>query len=96
MGSRLKSAKFFLENRVHDAARGDLNACYELGIVYSTGTAGVGVNLVEAHKWFNLAAVRGHASAQDSRSEIADFMTAREIAEAQRAARALIGAAARA
>jgi TPR repeat protein len=29
--------------------------CFGLGMVYSAG-AGVGVDLVEAHKWFNIAA----------------------------------------
>jgi uncharacterized protein len=44
-------------------------------------------DLIEAHKWFNLAAVSGHEEAALCRAEIADDMTAREIAEAQRRAR---------
>ena len=88
MGNSLKSAQFLFESRIADAARGDVNAYYDLGIFYSTGTGGAGLDLIEAHKWFNLAAVRGHEAAQEARGEIADDMTAREIATAQAAARA--------
>jgi TPR repeat protein len=56
-------------------------------MAYSTGTTGVVLDLVEAHKWFNLAAVAGNVAAQECRAEIADEMTAREISIAQRAAR---------
>jgi uncharacterized protein len=69
------------------AIEGDIGACYDLGVAYSTGSHGVGCDLVEAHKWFNLAAVGGHAEAQMCRADIAEEMTAREIAEAQRRAR---------
>jgi TPR repeat protein len=88
MGSSLKSAQFLMESRLADAARGDMDACYDLGMVYSSGAAGIDIDLIEAHKWFNLAAVAGSEAAQACRSEIAEDMTAREIAEAQRAARA--------
>ena len=87
MGSSLKHGKFLVESRLQEAARGNHNACYDLGICYQTGTAGVSVDLIEAHKWFNLAAVHGIAAAQQARSEVAEDMTAREIAAAQRAAR---------
>ena len=87
MGNSLKSASFLLERWVAEAAGGDSQALYELGIAYSTGTCGLPVNLVEAHKWFNLAALNGSVVAQDCRAEIADEMTAREIAQAQRQAR---------
>jgi TPR repeat protein len=88
MGSSLKSAQFLIDSRLADAARGDLDAYYDLGMVYSSGAAGIDVDLIEAHKWFNLAAVAGSEAAQACRSEIAEDMTAREIAEAQKAARA--------
>jgi len=88
MGSSLKSAQFLIDSRLADAAQGDMDAFYELGMVYSSGAAGIGVNLIEAHKGFNLAAVAGSEAAQTCRSEIAEDMTAREIAEAQKAARA--------
>lgn len=69
------------------AAEGDVDACYDLGVAYSTGSHGVNCDLVEAHKWFNLAAVSGHDEAAWCRSDISEEMTAREIAEAQRRAR---------
>ncbi len=88
MGNSIKSAQFLIESRIADAARGDCAALYDLGVCYSTGTAGVEIDLVEAHKWFNLAAVSGSKVAQLNRAEIAEDMTAREIATAQAAARA--------
>ena len=88
MGNSLKSAAFLIESRLAEAAMGDPDALYALGVAYSTGTHGMDVDLVEAHKWFNLAALNGCERAQECRAEIADEMTAREIAEAQRQARA--------
>lgn len=88
MATSLKGAQFLLESRFADAARGNAKACYDLGVFYSTGTGGVDFDLIEAHKWFNVAAVAGHEEAQYCRSEIAEDMTAREIATAQGAARA--------
>lgn len=69
------------------AAQGDTSAYYDLGVAFSTGSLGVACDLVEAHKWFNLAAARGHEEAAWCRADISDEMTAREIAEAQRRAR---------
>jgi uncharacterized protein len=88
MGHSLKAGMFLIESRMVDAARGDIKALYELGIAYSTGTGGVEIDFIEAHKWFNLAALNGSAMAQECRADIAEDMTAREIAEAQRQARA--------
>lgn len=93
MGNSLKSVNFPMESRVRDARRGDAHALFDLGVSYSTGSGGVAVNLVEAHKWFNLAAVSGLPPAQAARAEIAEAMSAREIAEAQRQARAWLGTA---
>jgi TPR repeat protein len=87
MGNSVKSAQFLIESRLRDAARGNTRALYELGMIYSTGSGGGAIDLVEAHKWFNLAAVAGNEEAQLCRAEIAEDMTAREIAIAQRAAR---------
>ena len=96
MGNSLKSGQFLVQSRLADAARGQATALYDLGICYQTGTAGAPVDLIEAHKWFNLAAVSGVAAAQDARAEVAEDMTAREIAAAQAAARAWLGTRARA
>jgi uncharacterized protein len=88
MASSFKSAQFLLESRMIEAANGDSRALYDLGIAYSSGTDGVDVDLVEAHKWFNLAALAGNERGQECRAEISEDMTAREIAEAQKQARA--------
>ena len=91
MGSSLKNAQFLIESRMRDAARGNPDALYDLGVCYSTGASGVVVDLIEAHKFFNLAAGSGLVCAADARSDIAEDMTAREIASAQAAARAWLG-----
>ena len=88
MGHSARSAAFLIESRIAKAITGDVRALYELGVAYSTGSRGVDVDLIEAHKWFNLAALNGSERGQECRAEIAEEMTAREIAEAQRQARA--------
>jgi len=94
MGTSLKAATFLMESLIADAAAGDADALYQLGVAYSTGTSGTEVDLIEAHKWFNLAALNGSEIGQQCRAEIAEEMTAREIAEAQRQARAWLSQAA--
>lgn len=74
------------------AAAGDTIAYYDLGVAFSTGSHGVACDMIEAHKWFNLAAVAGHEEAAWCRSDVAEEMTAREIAEAQRRAREWLSA----
>jgi TPR repeat protein len=64
----------------------DAEDCFGLGMNYSSG-AGVAVDLVQAHKWFNIAAMRGHKNAGQLRREIAEQMSDAEIGCAQRAAR---------
>ncbi len=59
---------------------------FERGLYWASGRSGV-VNLVAAHKWFNLAAVKGRADAVRMRREIAELMSETEIAVAQREAR---------
>lgn len=67
--------------------QGSLDALYDLGVAFSTGSHGVHADLIEAHKWFNIAASKGHDEAAWCRADVSDEMTAREIAEAQRRAR---------
>ncbi|MBI1359078.1 MAG: hypothetical protein GC155_02215 [Alphaproteobacteria bacterium] len=59
---------------------------YRIGLIYSEGM-GVAVDIVAAHKWFNLAAARGHRGARVCREEMADMMESQDIIKAQRAAR---------
>jgi uncharacterized protein len=60
---------------------------FERGLYWASGRSGV-VNLVAAHKWFNLAALKGRVDAIALRREIAEMMSEVEIAAAQREARA--------
>jgi uncharacterized protein len=64
----------------------DAEDFFGLGMNYSSG-AGVPVDLVEAHKWFNISAMRGHRDGARMRKEIAELMADSEIGCAQRAAR---------
>jgi TPR repeat protein len=69
-----------------DAKKGRADALYNLGLAYSTGQ-GVGVDYVAAHKWFNLAAMKGSELAKSWRAQISSEMSTGQIAEAQRLAR---------
>ncbi len=69
------------------ADAGDTDALFDLGVAFSSGDHGVAVDLIEAHKWFNLAAVAGLDNASACRADISEDMAAREISEAQRRAR---------
>src|ERR1700730_13719718 len=60
---------------------------FERGLYWASGRSGV-VNLVAAHKWFNLAALKGRTDAISLRREVAEMMSEVEIAMAQREARA--------
>ena len=62
------------------------DALFERGLYWASGRSGV-VNLIAAHKWFNLAAVKGCAEAVRLRREVAEMMSEVEIAMAQREAR---------
>jgi TPR repeat protein len=63
------------------------DALFHLGMVYCIGRE-VETDLVAAHKWFNLAALRGSTEARQYRCEISREMSPAQIAEAQRQARA--------
>jgi len=69
-----------------DAKQGRAEALYNLGLAYSTGQ-GVRVDFIAAHKWFNLAAMRGVDEAKRWRAQISSEMSNLQIAEAQRQAR---------
>src|SRR5471030_2391757 len=69
-----------------DAREGRADALYNLGLAYSTGQ-GVTTDMVAAHKWFNLAAVRGVEAAKSWRNQLASEMSTGQIAEAQKLAR---------
>ena len=75
---------------IDNGTLGEANAAedvfFQLGMMYSTGST-IPTDYVSAHKWFNLAAMRGNAAAIRLRREIAEQMSVAEIAAAQRAAR---------
>ena len=58
----------------------------DLGMRYCIGRD-VSQNYVAAHKWFNLAALKGSESAKQYRCEISREMSATDVADAQRQAR---------
>jgi TPR repeat protein len=62
------------------------DALFQLGLRYSLGRE-VSPDPVSAHKWFNLAALKGSQSAKEYRAEMAREMSSRQIAEAQKQAR---------
>lgn len=64
----------------------DAEQFFRLGLMYSTGET-VPADMVAAHKWFNIAAMRGNSEAVRHRCEIAGEMSSAEVAAAQRAAR---------
>ncbi|PCJ32778.1 MAG: hypothetical protein COA93_08940 [Alphaproteobacteria bacterium] len=76
----------YITERIAQAESGAKEAFYDLGLLYSIGQ-GVDQDYIEAHKWFNLAAIRGMKSAQIDRAEVAEDMSNNDIATAQRMAR---------
>jgi uncharacterized protein len=68
------------------AQGGGADALYELGLMYCSGRD-VEIDLVEAHKWFNLSAMRGNDDAKSYRLELSREMTKTQIAAAQKGAR---------
>ena len=77
---RIEAPETFLTK---DASANDL---YRVALMYSEGSD-VAVDLISAHKFFNLAATRGHRDAKICRQEMAEMMSQAEVLKAQRAAR---------
>jgi TPR repeat protein len=68
------------------AATAEGEELYRVGLAYSEGIR-VERDLIAAHKWFNLAAVRGSDDAKLLRSEIAEMLDPTDIKSALQAAR---------
>ena len=68
------------------SAGANADALFELGLKYSLGRD-VSLDYVEAHKWFNLAALRGNDDAKRYRAELSREMSRQQISEAQKMAR---------
>ena len=60
---------------------------FRLGLIYSTDHEDRGPDLIEAHKWFSLAAMLGSSPAKSYRSELTIEMSKEDLTLAQRAAR---------
>ncbi len=78
---------FDLDGAIAVEATAVPDVLFERGLYWASGRSGV-VNLVAAHKWFNLAALKGRSDAISMRREVAEMMSDAEIAAAQREARA--------
>jgi hypothetical protein len=87
--ARLELASHGIEESTDYGSTPD--ALFQLGLRYCVGRD-VDVDLVEAHKWFNLAAMRGNSEAKQYRCEISRDMSKLQIARAQRLAREWIAA----
>ena len=59
---------------------------FALGMMYASGRS-IPTDLISAHKWFNLAAMRGNEDAKRNRVELASEMTKAQISAAQKSAR---------
>jgi hypothetical protein len=77
---------FDLDSAIPVTATAIPDVLFERGLYWSSGRSGV-VNLIAAHKWFNLAALKGRSDAIEMRREVAELMSEAEIAAAQREAR---------
>ncbi|MGW9231161.1 sel1 repeat family protein [Pseudorhizobium sp. NPDC055634] len=81
-------ARFEIQNSGYAATGGENRAdtfC-EMGLMYATGR-GCAVDLVAAHKWLNIAAIKGSDRAAELRADLAQTMSKTELATALRAAR---------
>jgi TPR repeat protein len=81
-------ARFEMHNAEMATMGGENNAdvfC-EMGLMYATGR-GCSVDLVAAHKWLNIAAIKGNDRAAELRADLAASMDKMQLAEALRAAR---------
>ena len=70
--------------------KGGAEAAFELGMAYSSGSAGMPLDLVQAHRWLNVAAICGYRPAQDWRAEVASEMSGGDVVKAQKLARATL------
>ncbi len=69
---------------VEQATHQDL---FKLGLMFSTDVEDRGPDYVQAHKWFNLAAMMGSQPAKAYRAEITLEMSREDLSLAQKAAR---------
>lgn len=68
-------------------AKAEAADLFRLGLIYSTDHEDRGPDMIEAHKWFNLAAMLGSQPAKVYKSELSMEMSDEDVTLAQRAAR---------
>ncbi len=68
-------------------AKAEAADLFRLGLIYSTDHEDRGPDLIEAHKWFSLAAMLGSEPAKVYKSELTVEMSSDDLTLAQRAAR---------
>ncbi|MBB3446568.1 MULTISPECIES: sel1 repeat family protein [unclassified Rhizobium] len=82
-------ARFEMHNAEMATMGGESNSAdvfCEMGLMYATGR-GCEIDLVSAHKWLNIAAIKGNDRAAELRADVAAAMSKMQLAEALRAAR---------
>ncbi|ARM11624.1 MULTISPECIES: sel1 repeat family protein [Rhizobium] len=82
-------ARFEMHNAETATMGGDNNSAdvfCEMGLMYATGR-GCAVDFVAAHKWLNIAAIKGNDRAAELRADVAASMNKMQLVEALRAAR---------
>ncbi|MGO4439696.1 sel1 repeat family protein [Rhizobium sp. RAF56] len=79
-------ARFEIANSEMATMAGNADTYCEMGLMYATGR-GCQVDLVAAHKWLNIAAIRGCDRAAELRADVAASLSKMELAAALRAAR---------
>jgi TPR repeat protein len=82
-------ARFEMHNAEMATMGGDNNSAdvfCEMGLMYATGR-GCEIDPVAAHKWLNIAAIKGNDRAAELRADVAASMSKMQLAEALRAAR---------
>ncbi len=74
-----------------EGAKGNLDAQYNLGVLYEKGAPGVQINMVSAYAWYRLAAAQGVATAQQALTRITPLMTDTQVEEGNQDAIELYG-----
>ena len=79
-------ARFEMLEQGFGSAGAQADILFELGMMYATGRD-CDTDIVAAHKWFNIAAIKGSPRAAELRFELSATMSKQEIAKALREAR---------
>jgi TPR repeat protein len=79
-------ARFEMLEQGFGSAGAQADILFELGMMYATGRD-CDTDIVAAHKWFNIAAIKGSVRAAELRSELSASMSKSDIAKALREAR---------